>query len=92
MEKSPSERKPNRVFRGQIIRAAIQEALEFAKDLGRPMQSDTYCSGDWDEVGIGASTEIPGQLTIESEPMFRASDPRRFDDPFPHNWEQDDRS
>lgn len=67
MEKSPSERKPNRVFRGAIIRAAIQEALEFAKDLGRPMQSDTYCSGDYDQIGVGASTEIPGQLKIEDE-------------------------
>ena len=30
MEKSPSERKPNRVFRGAIIRAAIAEALALA--------------------------------------------------------------
>lgn len=65
MEKSPSERKPNRVFRGAIIRAAIAEALEMARDIGRPLQSDTECSGDWDLLGVGAATEIPGQLSLD---------------------------
>lgn len=64
-EKSPSERKPNRFFRGAIIRAAITEALEYAQGLGRPLQSDTECSGDYDDVGIGAMDSA--QLTIPDD-------------------------
>lgn len=54
MERSSAERKPNRFFRGQIIRAAIAEALELGNDVARPLQSDTECSGDYDILGIGA--------------------------------------
>jgi hypothetical protein len=53
-EKAPKEAKPNRVFRGAVIRAAIQEALEYGQGLFRPLDPTRYVSGDWDEIGVGA--------------------------------------
>lgn len=83
MEKSPTERKPNRRFRGRI-HFAITEAFGWRKT---PVEARDI---GYEPIGIGAMDA--GQLTLfESLP---ASDPRRFDDPFENNWpnpEQDDR-
>lgn len=66
-EKEPKEQKPNRVFRGAVVRAAIAEALEYGQGLFRPLDPTTECSGDWDELGIGAASEVPGQLNIADD-------------------------
>lgn len=53
MEKSPSERKPNRAFRGRIIKAAIAEALDLVRKPTLPPIVEI------DPVGIGTTTEMP---------------------------------
>lgn len=48
------EGKPNRVYKpGKIVRAALEEGLEYVRDFGRPLESDKECSGDWDEIALG---------------------------------------
>lgn len=56
MEKSPSERKPNRAFRGRIIKAAIAEALDMIRKPTLPP------AVEYSEIGIGA-TDL-GQLRL----------------------------
>lgn len=62
MEKSPSERKPNRAFRGRIIKAAIAEALDFVR---KPTVAPAV---EYPEIGIGATTEVP-QLRLVEDPF-----------------------
>lgn len=52
MEKSPSERKPNRALRGKYIRAAIAEALAISKDFVTRPSPPPYVAHE--EIGIGA--------------------------------------
>lgn len=82
MEKAPSERKPNRRFRGRM-HFAIREAFGWRQT---PVESRDI---GYEPVGIGAMDV--GNLTVFE--TMAASDPRRFDDPFPNNWpEQGNRS
>lgn len=63
MEKSPSERKPNRALRGKYIRAAIAEALAVSKDfVARPTLPPAVAV---EEIGIGAMDA--GQVNIYQE-------------------------
>lgn len=51
MEKPTKEPKPNRIFKGRVIRAAIAEAMECGRDK-RPLESESYCNAD-DDLIIG---------------------------------------
>lgn len=56
MEKSPVDRKPNRVFRGRVVRAIIAEI--FNKPTSPP-------EVDYPPIGIGTTTEIPHLRLVE---------------------------
>lgn len=58
MEKSPVDRKPNRVYRGRVVRAVLAEVFDWRR---KPSFQDI----GYEPVGIGGATEIPGQLTIQ---------------------------
>lgn len=81
MEHSPSERKPNRRFRGRM-HFAIAEAFGWRKT---PVESrDT----GYEELGIGATTEVP-RLVEPTTNSEIATPPRLEPDPRTahwHNW------
>lgn len=58
MEKNPSERKPNRAFRGRIIKAAIAEALDLVRKPTAPIE--------YPELGIGAmdASQLPSRPKV----------------------------
>lgn len=71
MEKSPVDRKPNRVFRGRVVRAVLAEVFDWKRkttpeDIG------------YEPIGIGAMDA--GQLTIYDE-VVRAETPAHWS-----NW------
>lgn len=59
MEKAPSERKPNRVFRGRIIHAVLAEVFDWRR---KPSPANDI---GYEPVGIGAMDA--GQLTIAQD-------------------------
>lgn len=53
METEPGFRKPNRLLRGNLIKAAIAEALDLVRKPTLPPIIEI------DPVGIGTTTEMP---------------------------------